>query len=257
METINKIGLALGGGAVLGAAHVGVIKAIEEANIEIVKITGTSIGAVVACLYSFGINCKEIQKIGSQLQWLDIAGLSLSKYALLSNKKFGELIVKHIGDRNIEESNIPLAFVATDVTNGEKVVLKEGNIAKAVMASTAIPGIFEPVEIGDKLLVDGGVVENVPINTLNQMGTDFSIGVDLNSNHKYQRPGNVLEVILNSFHFLMKQSSMLQTKEADLLITPNLSAYNRSDMSQVKNVMEAGYKAAKETLKNYNNNLPQ
>lgn len=248
-SNIEGIGLALGGGAVLGAAHIGVLKAIEEAEIKIEDIAGTSIGAFVGCLYAFGKNCREIQKIGTELQWLDITGLTLSRFALLSNEKLGDLIIRHIGDRNIEESNIPLAFVATNVKNGEKVILNKGSVAHAVMASSAIPGIFEPVEIDGKLLVDGGVVENVPIQTLHQMGSAYKIGVDLKSKHKYERPNNVLEVILNSFHFLMMQSSKLQSKESDLLITPNLSPFSRSDMSQVEDLIEAGYNAANKTLK--------
>lgn len=247
---MKKIGLALGGGAVLGAAHIGVIKALEESKIKIDKITGTSIGAFVACLYAFGKDCEEIQKIGLELEWVNIAGLKLSKFALLSNEKLGKLITDSIGDKNIEDANIPLSLVATNVANGEKVILNKGNIAKAVMASCAIPGIFEPVEIQNKLLVDGGVVENVPIHTLHEMGSNFTIGVDLNSNHTYEKPKNVVDIILNSFHFLMKKSSKLQTKQADVVITPDLSKFSRSDISQVDNLMEIGYESTLETLKN-------
>lgn len=246
---MKNIGLALGGGAVLGAAHVGVIKAIKEENLDINFISGTSIGAFVACLYAFGKGLNDIQKIGSELKWIDIAGLSLSRFALLSNEKLGALIEKHIGDRNIEDADIPLALVTTNASSGKKVVLTQGNVAKAVMASTAIPGTFEPIEVDDQLLVDGGVVENVPVSTLIEVGAQFTIGVDLNSNREYERPKNVLEVILNSFHFLMMQSSKLQTKDADLLITPDLSGFNRSDMSQIGSLMEVGYEAAKDRLR--------
>lgn len=249
---MKKIGLALGGGAALGAAHIGVIKALEEADIKIEQITGTSIGAFIACLYAFGKNCEEMHQIGSELEWFEIAGLKLSRYALLSNEKLGELITKHIGEKNIEDSSIPLTFVATNITNGEKVVLNKGNVAKAVMASCAIPGIFEPVQIEEVLLVDGGVVENVPINTLSDMGSDYIVGVDLNSKHTYERPENVVDVILNSFHFLMKESANHQTKKADVLIAPNLSAFSRSDISQVETLMEIGYEAAKKALEKLN-----
>lgn len=254
---MKKTGLALGGGAVFGAAHVGVIRAIEENNLDISHMTGTSIGAVVASLYAFGKTCDEIEEIASELHWIDIAGLSLSRYALLSNQKVGELIINCIGDKNIEDSNIPLALIATDAANGEKVVLNKGNLAEAVMASTSIPGIFEPIKIDDKMLIDGGVVENVPIRTLCNMGADFTIGVDLNSSHKYEKPKNIIEVILNSFHFIMMRCSELQTKDADMLITPNLSAFNRSDMSQIDELMEAGYNDAKDTLKNFDKNRLQ
>ncbi|WP_109829672.1 patatin-like phospholipase family protein [Reichenbachiella versicolor] len=126
---MKKVGLALGGGAVLGAAHIGVIKALEEADIEVVKITGTSIGAFVASLYAFGKSCEEMEKIGLDLDWADIAKVKLSKNALFSNEKLGKLVSQYIGDRKIEESNIPLSLVATDVTNGEKVMLNKGTAA--------------------------------------------------------------------------------------------------------------------------------
>lgn len=159
---MKKIGLALGGGAVLGAAHVGVLRALDEQNIKINYITGTSIGALVAALFAFGKTWKEIELIALELKWLDITSITLSKYALLTNEKLGELLIKHIGNRNIEDSEIPLAFITTDISNGEKIVLNKGPVTTAVMASTCIPGIFKPIEIDGKMLVDGGIAENVP-----------------------------------------------------------------------------------------------
>ena len=250
---MKEIGLALGGGAVLGAAHVGVLRAIDDADISISHLSGTSIGAFVAAFYAFGKKCDEIQDIASQLDWMDITSISLSRYGLLTNDKFGSLLVDHIGDKNIEDARIPLAFVATDAASGEKVVLKEGNVAEAVMASTCIPGIFQPIEINDRMLVDGGIVENVPLSTLRDLGAEYTIGVDLNAKHSYEKPSNILDVILNSFHFVMMQSSKLQTKQADLLITPDLSKFSRSDIRQVGELMEAGYRDGTKALKNFNN----
>ena len=252
MQGKEKVGLALGGGAVLGAAHVGVLRAVEEVDVEISYITGTSIGAFVAALYAFGKNWEEIKEIALELDWMDITSISLSRYALLSNEKLGDLLVKHIGNVNIEDSDMPLALVATDAATGEKVVLDKGAVADAVMASTCIPGIFVPVEIDNRLLLDGGIVENVPINTVRAMGAEFIIGVDLNSKHEYQKPNNILDVLLNSFHFLMSYSTKLQTEDADLLIEPDLSAFNRSGMDQLEDLIEKGYEDAQKTLKNLN-----
>lgn len=241
---MKNIGLALGGGAVLGAAHIGVLKAIEEKGIEIKFITGTSIGAFVAALYAFGKNWNEISDITSELNWMDITSISLSRYSLLSNEKFGTLLKKHIGDKNIEDSSIPLAMIATDAASGEKVILEKGSVAKAVMASTCIPGIFNPVVIDGKMLIDGGIVENVPINTLRKIGAEFVIGVDLNANHNYQKPGNILDVLMNSFHFIMQQAAKLQTEDADFLIKPDLSSFDRTDTTQVDGLIIKGYEDA-------------
>lgn len=246
---MEGIGLALGGGAVLGAAHVGVLKAIDECDIQVKYVSGTSIGAVVAAFYAFGKDCQEIGEIASELKWMDITKISLSRYGLLSNEKLGDLMREHIGDQQIEDAKIPLAMVATDVTTGERVVMDKGSVIDAVMASTCIPGIFNPIKREDQLLVDGGIVENVPISTVKGLGADYIVGVDLNAKHKYDKPDNILEVITNSFHLLMKQSVSLQTEEADLLIKPDLTDFSRSDMNQIGELIDKGYEDAISVLK--------
>ncbi|MFW5804343.1 MAG: patatin-like phospholipase family protein, partial [bacterium] len=185
----------------------------------------------------------------SELKWIDITGISLSRYGLLSNEKLGELIIKHLGNKNIEDADIPLAIVATDVTSGEKEIIDKGTLADAEMTSTCIPRYFKPVEINAKMLVDGRIVENVPINTTMKMGAEYVIGVDLNSKHKYDKPDNILDVIMNSFHFLMQQTDKLQTEDADLLIKPDLSTFNRSDMNQIDDLIEKGYEDSRKVLK--------
>jgi len=240
----KKVGLALGGGAVLGASHIGVLKALKELEIPIHYVAGTSIGAFVVAFYAFDKTWKEIEEIALKLKWIDISGLSISQYGLLSNEKLGELITEYLGDKKMEQASIPLAMVATDISNGKKVVLKKGSVAEAAMASTAIPGIFKPLEIEGKLLVDGGIVENVPIHTLKDMGADYIIGVDLNAKHSYKKPDNIVDVMINSFHFTLQASTKLQTKDADLLVQPDLSSFNRSDMDQVEDLIEKGYESS-------------
>lgn len=246
----KKVGLALGGGAVLGAAHVGVLKALAEFDIKVDYIAGTSIGAFVAAFYAFGKKWDEIETLAEGLNWFEISGLSLSRFGLMSNQKLGKLIVDTIGEALIEHAEIPLAMIATDISNGKKVVLKKGPVDQAAMASTCLPGIFNPVEIDKQLLVDGGIVENVPIDTLRSMGADYIIGVDLNAEHKYEKPGNIIDVLINSFHFTMMAASRLQTEEADLLIKPDLSEFSRSDTSKISELIEQGYRDAYRVLEN-------
>jgi NTE family protein len=248
MKRRKKIGLALGGGAVFGAAHVGVLRAIEEKKIDISYISGTSIGALVAALWAFGIGWGKIAGLAKDTKWLDISSLSLSKFGILSNKGIRKLMNENIGESTFDDAKIPLAMIATDISNGEKVVLKSGNVADAVMASACIPGIFIPVEIDNRMLVDGGIVENIPLSPLEEMGAKYIIGVDLNSNHQYQKPKNILEVMLNSFHFTLMAAAKLQTEEADLLLQPDLSGYNRVDLNQVGDLIEIGYRLAMEKL---------
>jgi NTE family protein len=248
LEKNKKIGLALGGGAVLGAAHIGVLKALHEQNISISYVAGTSIGAFVSAFVAFGKTWQEIQEIAKDLNWLDISAISLSQYGLLSNKKMGELLSERIGDVNFEDANIPTAMIATDIASGDKVVLRKGKIAQAVMASTCIPGIFAPVEIENKLLVDGGVVENVPITPLEDMGAEIIIGVDLNTERPAEKPQNIIEVLLRSFDFLIKTATELQTEEADILIKPDLSDFNMIDIDQADDLIQVGYAEAQKIL---------
>lgn len=248
LNTIKNIGLALGGGAVLGAAHVGVLRALKDFDVKVDYVTGTSIGAFVAAFYAFGKSWQEIEIIAKELKWMDISGITISRYGLLSNEKLGELIVKHIGDKNIEEAKIPLAFIATDISTGKKIILDKGSVAIAVMASTCIPGIFKPVEIDGKMLVDGGIVENVPINTNRRIGAEYVIAVDLNAKHIYKKPNNIIDVMTNSFQFLIQQTDKLQTEDADLLIQPDLSKFNGADTKQINELIKKGYEDATMSL---------
>lgn len=245
----KKIGLALGGGAVLGAAHIGVLKAIEEKNIEISYISGTSIGSVIAALYAFGKNAKEIEQIAIDINWSDFAILDISKYGLLSNKKIADLILKHIGNVDFKESNIPIKVVATDISSGEKVIIDSGDVGKAIMASSSIPGIFVPVKLENTLLVDGGLVENVPISPLKDFGAEYVIAVDLNSAHSLKAPKDIIEVLLNSFSFALNTSTKIQLQDANLIIRPDLSEFNPLSTDQIKELIKTGYESAKKELK--------
>lgn len=248
-KTSEGIGLALGGGAVLGAAHIGVLRAIEENEIPISYISGTSIGALVGAFFAFGKSWEEIHHLSKKLNWIDISSLSLNRYGLLSNEKMGLLLEKHLGKVNIEDAKIPFTAVACNIARGEKVVLQKGQLSRAVTASASIPGIFHPVEIEGQLLVDGGIIENVPVTTVRAMGAEYVIAVDLNSTQQPGRPENILSVLLNSFHYVMKEAVRKQTDAADLLLEPDLSAYNWTDTGHVEALIQKGYEEARLPLK--------
>lgn len=243
------IGLALGGGAVLGGAHIGILRAIEEAGLEVKAISGTSIGAFVATLYAFGKNWQDIQSIVADLDWLDISRFSLSSYGLLSNERLGELLNEHLGDVEINEAHIPLAVIATDISRGEKVILNKGDAAQAVMASTAIPGIFRPVEINNRLLIDGGIMENVPITPLEQMGANFIIAADLTSNRRYEKPDGLIDLLISSIDLALGNITKFYNKRASLIIAPELSNYNYTDTDQLQDLINEGYRCAVQILK--------
>jgi NTE family protein len=241
---MKKIALGLGGGAVLGAAHVGVLRAIDELSLEVGMVSGTSIGSFIAALFAFGKRWHEIRDIIFDLDWFDLSGPVLSQYGLLSNRKFGEIIAGLLGHSKIEDALIPLSMIATDIGTGRKVVFRDGDVAKAVMASSCIPGIFKPVESSGRMLVDGVLVENVPVSTLEQDGADSIVCVDLLACHHYNRPENIIGILLNAFYSAVTNTTSMQTEVADLCICPDLSGFNLVDTHKVPEIMEAGYHSA-------------
>ncbi len=248
MKPDNKIGLALGGGAILGAAHIGVLKAFAEENIPVSAISGTSIGALVAALYAFDVSLDEIEKIAMDLDWLDISGFAFSRLGLLTNEKMGKKIKDVLGEVQFSDARIPLSVIATDVGRFEKVVLDSGDVARAVMASASVPGIFIPVEIDDRMLVDGGLMENVPISPLQNKAMDIIVGVDLNAGRKFKNPEDLIDVLLNAIDIAIDNATRIQTQKVDLLITPALSAYNRTDTECIRDLIREGYTAARGRL---------
>jgi len=240
----RKIGLALGGGAALGAAHIGVLKAIDELDIKISYLSGNSIGAFVAALYAFGITWQEMEEIARNMHWFDISKISLSKYSLLSNKKLGKVLNDRIGDVEFEQAKIPLAIVAGDLNSGKKVIFNKGKVADAVMASAAIPGVFRPLVINGRFLVDGGVVENVPVSLLRPLGAKFTIGVNLSAKRSFQKPDNIIDVLINSYYSVIMNLSKAVTEDADLMILPDVSGFSLVDMKNADKLIVNGYDEA-------------
>lgn len=248
-ERFRNTGIALGGGAALGAAHVGVMKAFQEYEIEPEFLAGTSIGAFVAAHIAFGTPLQELEKIAMELDWLDITSFNFSKLGLLNNDKLGKMILDQLGKVNVEDSNIPLRMIATDISTGKKVVLDKGPLYKAVMASSCLPGIFAPVEWDNALLVDGFLSDNVPVTLLKEMGAEDIIGVDLTTNREYRRPEDIIDVLANTFDIGLNNMIREQVKhERVFWIRPSLSAYSRTDTGQTTKLIEEGYQAALDAL---------
>lgn len=244
-----RIGLALGGGVVLGAAHVGVLRAIKELNIPVDLITGASIGGFIAALYAFGLDWQALEDVAAELEWLDISGFSPTQYGLMSNHKLGQKMLELIGDVNFSRAKLPLGLIASDIITGERVPLTTGKVSEAVMASSCVPGIFTPIEIGDRMLVDGGLLENVPTLLAREMGADLVIAVDLFSTiQSHRKPENLFELLLNTYYSAMRNASGLYIKEADILIAPATANYNLVTTNQIPALIQEGYLAAMDAL---------
>jgi NTE family protein len=244
------IGLALSGGTAKSVAHVGVIKALEENGIEINYLSGTSGGSIVAALYAGGKSIEELERIAGTMQWWKLAGLTLSKLGFLSGGKIAELIVREIGDIDFSDLEIPTVVVAADLTGGGKKVFKEGRVAVACQASSSIPEIFHPVEIKGHSLVDGALIEFLPVETLASSGEMFKIGVDLGKTSAglRKKPKHILEVIMQVTSFVSQYNSRASQKMADFLICPDLGAYNPFALQKAEEMMEIGYRETKRSM---------
>jgi NTE family protein len=177
-----KVGLALGSGSARGWAHIGVIQALTEAGIQVDYIAGTSMGALVGAVFASG-NIATLKEVALQLDWKQILhffDVVFPRSGLIDGKKVTDFMRNHVQRKNIEELRLPFSAVSTDLVTGQEVVIKEGDVIEAVRASISIPGIFTPVRKDSMILVDGGLVNPVPVSVVRSMGADFVIAVDLN-----------------------------------------------------------------------------
>jgi NTE family protein len=240
-----RFGLALGGGAVLGFAHVGVLMALEEAGLRPAAIAGTSAGAIVAALHAFEVPAETIRARLADLSWRRITGITRPRRGLLSNEELGRRLVELIGDVRLEDAPIPLAVVATDIGSGEKIVFREGSVADAVMASACIPGVFVPVQLGGRLLVDGALVEDVPVSPLRDLDVTPIVGVSLCAQPRFRPPRRLVEVLTNAVDIAMAANSAHGLASADVAIRPDLTGFNRFDVRQCPALYDVGYAAGR------------
>lgn len=242
-ESYPKIGLALSGGAALGIAHIGALQALADQNIPIHCISGTSAGAVVAGCFAFGLTPNQMAEKSKNLSWFKLSNFSYSRMGLITTQKIGQMIKEILGDVNIEDAKIPLAITATDIESGEAVIFKKGKLADAIMASVCIPGLFVPTEYGEKKLVDGGLVKNLPLSVLDDMGAEFKIGVNLARWRKYKKPNNLLDVMLSAQDILTHKQTNLDAKQAQMIIEPHLEQFTASDFKKAAELINEGYRA--------------
>ena len=182
IQSRGKIGYALGGGGARGAAHIGVLKVLEEHGVFPDIIAGTSIGALVGALYSAGLKAVEIEQLALQMNWrrlARLADLTLPISGLVQGKRITSLLKSILGDLTFWDLKIRFACIATDIINGEEVMLSSGSVIRAVRASISVPGIFTPVRVGGRYLVDGGLVNEVPVTTCRYMGAEYVVGVNV------------------------------------------------------------------------------
>lgn len=241
----SRIGLALGGGAARGFAHVGVIQVLEEAGIRPQFVVGTSAGSLVAALYASGMQAAELKKTAISMQEAAITDwlLPIFNRGALKGDALAQYVNQQVQNRSIENMSLPLGIVATDLRTGEAVVFRRGNTGTAVRASSAVPGVFLPVKIGDREYVDGGLVAPVPVQQARQMGANFVIAVDISSDPQSGDTGDVFKILLQTFTIMGRSINALALRQADLVVRPSLKDVGSADFASRERSIEQGRQA--------------
>ena len=249
-KPLPKVALVLGGGAAKGFAHVGVIRVLEKEKIPIDMIVATSVGALVGAIYASERDSFQLEWLAYQVTKEDIFDFSIlySKLGPVQGEKLEEFLKTKLKVKKLEDLELPLYPVATDLMTGKTVTLEKGSIARAVRASSAIPGVFVPVQFAGRTLIDGGVTNNLPVEIARQKGADVVIAVNLSQDVKNVQIDSVIDIILQSIDIMGKELLKYKRKGAEVLIEPQVGDVGTMDFSQKKKCIEEGMKAARVAL---------
>jgi NTE family protein len=239
-----KVALVLGGGAARGFTHIGVIRALEQEKIPIDLIVGSSVGSLIGAIYAYEKNSFELEWTAFMLEKDSIFDYGImnafSGMGFAKGEKLEAFVKSKVPVANIEDLKIPYAAVATDLNRGTRVVLDKGPVATAVRASSAIPGVFQPVSHQGKMLVDGGVVDNIPVAVAREKGADIVIAVDIGEQVINFNIVDVIDVMLQSISIMGAENAKYKKKDADVLISPKVGDVGMLDFTQKKRCMMAG-----------------
>jgi NTE family protein len=245
-----KIALVLGGGSAKGFAHVGVIRALEQEKIPIHIIVGTSVGSLIGGIYASNPESFQLEWTAFKIDRNDILDPSLvhSKFGPVQGVRLESFVEQAVKIKRIEDTKIPFYPIATDLNTGETIVLEKGSIAKAVRASSSIPGIFVPVTFDNRTLVDGGVTNNIACDVAKNKGADIVIAVNISRDIKETNINSLIDIVGQSAAIMMHEASKSKLKYADVVIEPNTKGVSMFDFSQKKYLMDEGIRAAKQSI---------
>ena len=242
---VLHLGLSLGGGAARGFAHVGVIQVLEEAGIQPDLVVGTSAGSLVAALYASGKNSAQLRRVAETMEEAEITDwmMPILNRGALRGEALARYVNAQVGNRLIEQMKMPLGIVATDLHNGEAVLFRRGNTGSAVRASSAVPAVFQPVKIGSREYVDGGLVSPVPVRQAREMGANVVIAVDISTDPEGSPASDTFQILMQTFNIMGKSLNTLLLKDADLVVKPALMGVKSADFAARRKSIEAGREA--------------
>jgi len=245
-----KVALVLGGGSSKGFAHVGVIRVLEQEKIPVDMIVGTSVGSLIGSIYASNPDGFQLEWLAFKIEKSDILDFSIvySKMGPVQGAKLESFVERNVAAKRIEDTKIPFFPVATDLNTGETVILEKGSVARAVHASCAIPGIFAPVTFDKRMLVDGGVTDNVACDIARKKGADIIIGVSLQKDVKNYQIDSAIDVIAQAVNIMAREASRPKLECADVIIEPDVHGVPLFDFGQKKLMMEEGIKATRQAV---------
>jgi NTE family protein len=250
-----RIGLALGAGGARGFAHVGVLQVLEKMGVTIDMIAGSSMGSLVGALYCTGMETKYLESLAVNLKrrhWIDF---TVPKMGFVNGSRIMEMVRFLTKGMNIEDLPIPLSIVATDVEKGERVVFREGPIHQAVRGSISIPGIFTPHRYQGRLLIDGGVIDRVPIHVCREMGADIVIAVDVGLYDKEAQVKSIFDVIFQSIEIMEREILRTRMLDADVVLRPDVGHISSTAFTQIDECVLHGREAAERVAEHIRNTI--
>jgi NTE family protein len=243
-----RLGLALGGGAARGFAHIGVIQVLEEAGIRPDLVVGTSAGSLVAALYASGKTGAEMAKLAQTMDESAITDWSFPIRGVIRGEALAKYVRDQTGGRTIESMKLPLGIVATELDTGAPVLFQRGDAGTAVRASSAVPAVFQPVRIGNREYVDGGLVSPVPVRFARQMGAELVVAVDISSPPEGNPTGDAMRMLLQTFSIMGRSINVFELRDADVVMRPKLAGVGSADFSARLRAVQAGREAAQAML---------
>jgi NTE family protein len=251
------LGLALGGGFARGLAHIGVLKVLEEEQIPIDFLAGTSVGSMIGAGYASGMSPAELADVAARVSFKDFSRWTFSRFGLFSNDKMAAFLRDSLRCKTFEELRIPLAVTATDIITGEPVVFTSGDLIDPVRASCAYPGMFQPVRIGERVLVDGLLAYSVPVTPLRTMGAERVIAIHMAANWvKPRGPRHVFDVIGQCFSIAQDKMGASWRSISDLVVEPDIGEFGYDDFGRARELVAAGETAMRAALPRLREFLP-
>jgi NTE family protein len=245
----KKTALVLSGGSARGIAHLGVVKVLKREGLRFDVVVGTSIGSLVGAAYALDIPLDQVEAVSLKTGAMDLLDITISRMGLTEGNRLENIIKQVVQNKSFQDVKMPLAITAVDVETGEELYFTEGDLIKTIKASCSLPGIFKPVELNGRLLIDGGMRQHMPADIAKRLGADFIVGVDVGFCIKKGRINSMLGVIMQSIQMMGEELSRYQSEKVDILITPKLEDdIDQMAFNKAAAIIKKGEEATEEAM---------